>query len=163
MSPRILVGLILTVGGIALWTFSRHAHNHSEVHDHAQSDATALALDNGKRWETDQPLRTGMERIRDAASPVLAAHARGSVTPDEAKGLSASIQENVNYLMQNCKLEPKADAALHVLITDLLMGAGLLVENPQSKEGATLIVDALRHYPEYFNDPGWTPLPATQS
>jgi flagellar basal body-associated protein FliL len=164
VNPRtrtILVALlvILFVGvGFLLRGHFKEGHGHA--HAHEESGATALSLNNGKRWDTDLPLRTGMQRIRDAASPVLAAHAKRSVSPNDAKALSASIQEHVNFLIQNCKLEPKADAALHILITDLLRGGALLAADPASPEGATLLTQALRQYPDYFDHPGWTPLPA---
>jgi hypothetical protein len=152
-----LVVIALTGGGVGLWSHIRAAHGHGHdhaghAHDHGHG-AAVLALNDGKRWETDQPLRTGMQRIRDASSGVIAAER--PLTKEEAKALATALQDAVGYLMQNCRLEPRADATLHVLITDLLSGAGLLAENPSSPEGAALILRALQRYPEYFDHPGW--------
>ena len=144
----------LAIVGAVLWTHSQEGHGHDANHEaHA-----ALSLDNGKRWKPDAPLQTGMQRIRDAATPALAAHAQRRLTSNEAKSLSASMQESATFLMQNCKLEPKADATLHVFLTDLLRGSALLAENPSSVEGASLISESLRRYPEYFDHPGWIPV-----
>lgn len=162
-----LAALVLVGAAAGLW-FHFHgahaahepgAHDHSAhaAHDQGAPAATALSLDDGKRWATDQPLRTGMLRIREAVEPVLQAHGQGRVSPEAAKALATSIQENVNYLFANCKLPPKADATLHVLITDLLSGAGRLVEKPGSPEGVALLAGALHKYPEYFDHPGWKP------
>lgn len=158
---RIFLGALVLGGGFALWRHFHLAHDHSAAHEHEAAGVTALALNDGKRWDTDQALRTGMQRIRDAAAPVLGARPP-EVTQAAAAGLSAAIQENVTYLIQNCKLAPKADATLHVLITDFLRGAELLKNDPHSAEGATLIREALRQYPDYFDHPGWQPLPAAQ-
>jgi len=73
--------------------------------------------------------------------------------------MSDAIQEDVRFLIKNCKLAPKPDAVLHMLISDLMFGAELLTANPGAPEGMAQIVRALGHYAEYFNDPGWTPLP----
>ncbi|MDO8542590.1 MAG: hypothetical protein Q7S40_19280 [Opitutaceae bacterium] len=45
----------------------------------------------------------------------------------------------------------------------LLRGAALLTESPNSPEGYDLITKVLRQYPEYFDDPGWMPLPNAQT
>lgn len=156
---KILYPAVATVAaGLAIGAWVHFHGAHSANHDHGTHDdhhAAALSLDDGKRWETDQALRTGMERIRAAVDPVLAAHAGGQVSPGEAKAMAAAIQESVNYLIANCKLPPRADATLHVFITDFLTGASMVAENPASHEGISLVADALNRYPEYFDHPGW--------
>lgn len=163
--PRILwyAGSSVVLAGLAVgfWSHFQHAHSAAHDHSHGGHDAhpvAALSLDDGKRWETDQALRTGMERIRAAAAPVLAAHAGGQVSPEQAKAMADAIQESVIHMVANCKLTPKADATLHVFITDLMSGAGLLAANPSSREAVALISEALRRYPEYFDHPGWVPV-----
>lgn len=167
MSPntrKILVPLVaIALVGIGFLLRTHFREGHAEGHSHGTPDVAALSLDNGKRWATDVHLRAGMQRIQDAARPVLAAHATRKVSPSDAKALSGLIQENVNYLIQNCKLEPKADAALHVLITDLLRGGSLLAADPSSDEGASLIAQALRQYPVFFDHPGWISAPGAGS
>jgi hypothetical protein len=60
--------------------------------------------------------------------------------------------------VQNCKLEPEADAQLHIVIAELLAGA----EAMQGKEpgvarraGAKRVVKALNAYGEHFEHAGW--------
>jgi hypothetical protein len=118
-----------------------------------------LALHDGKRWATDESLRIGMQRIRDAVAPALARQDQARLHPEQAKALADAMQENVTFLIQNCKLAPEADAVLHVLITELLEGAALLSANPPSGEGVAKLAHALREYPKYFEHPGWSPLP----
>jgi hypothetical protein len=151
-----ILGLaIIGVGGGA-WMHVRNEH--AAEHEHSETGTVALSLDDGRRWATDAPLRTGMQRIRGAANPLFAARTKGGVDATAAKAFSATVQQNVNYMFANCKLAPKADAALHVIITDLLSGAAQLAAHPESPEGFVQISAALRSYPQYFDDPQWEPL-----
>ncbi len=152
--------LILVLAGIAVGLWMHDRGDHAAGHDHAHHDSSALSLDDGKRWATDAPLRLGMERIRNATTTVVARRTTNGVDAATAASLSNAINENVNYLIANCKLPPKADAALHVIITDLLTGAGALNAHPESPEGLDRIIAALRVYPEYFDHPQWQPLDA---
>jgi hypothetical protein len=149
-----LLALLLVGLGIGAWILVHRAH---QSHDHAHPDeaAAVMTLNDGRRWETDLPLRTGMQRIRDAVDQAFVARAAGRLTSAETKALSATVQENVNYLIANCQLSPKADATLHGLITELLSSAGELAQNPDAHEGLERMGQALRHYSEYFDHPGW--------
>ncbi len=91
-----------------------------------------------------------MGRIRDAV-----AAAGPAPSQEAAAALAQTVREQVSYLVANCKLKPRADAALHVLIADLLAGAESMVAAPSSGEGLERIGSVLRRYPEYFEHPGW--------
>lgn len=130
-------------------------------HEHGAHGTAGLALNDGARWNTDAPLRAGMQRIRDAAVSALDAWPK-PLPQAEAKALATAIRDQVSYLVTNCKLEPKADAVLHVLLADLLGGAEALERDPQSQDGLPRIGRALRLYPEYFDHPGWQPVPDRQ-
>lgn len=140
------VSIVLVGAAIAVeYHWSRHgdqAHGHT---DHAQpAKHGSMMLNNGQRWATDGSLRTGMQRIHDAlqqASPELA----------------QTTREQVAYLIDNCKLQPQADAALHGVIAQLLAGADALEKNPAGTKGTEIIRHALQQYPEYFDHPGWQP------
>lgn len=155
---NILLAILLVGLGVGGWMLLHRAHE-TGVHDH-DGEAAVLSLNNGQRWETDLPLRTGMQRIREAVDQTALTRGSRPLTPAEANALSASVQENVTYLIENCKLPPEADANLHVLITELLTGAARLASNPAAGDGIEQITRALRHYPVYFNHPGWAPLDA---
>jgi hypothetical protein len=94
----------------------------------------------------------------NAVVPVVFAQAAGRLTGSEAERLATTIQENVNYLIANCKLAPKADATLHVIIADLLSGSGMLKAEPASRTGSSLLVQALRRCADYFAHPDWQPV-----
>lgn len=131
-----------------------HFHE-AHQHQHGADDSAAqLTLNNGKKWATDEPLRLGMSRIKALVDPV------GDVTPDQsldpaqAKAIAKGVERQVAFLVSNCKLEPKADAVLHVLIGDMLQGAQALAQPAPTGRGLVLIRRALERYPEYFEPAG---------
>lgn len=157
-----VIVVVLAVLGYFAWPHLHHesSHDHASGHDHASHAASALTLNAGKRWATDEPLRLGMQRIRDAVMPVLGGSGQPTVGAAQAKSMAELVQSQVNFLFQNCKLEPAADAALHVLITEILSGSAAVAADPAAKTGSAQLLGALRKYPEYFDHPNWQPLPA---
>ena len=124
-------------------------------HQHESDTASEPGLNNGKKWQTDAPLRQGMQSINEEVLKVVPAFHDNSLTKQEAKKLARYINEQVSYIVNNCKLEPEADAMLHFLIGELLSGATALSVEPSSEQGLPAIVKALQTYPLNFDDPGW--------
>ena len=125
-------------------TFAGPAAAAGESHEHGQGAAEAkLVLDHGRKWQTDAPLRKGMENIR----AVLA-------TRQKPEALAQLIDAEVAYIVQNCKLPEDADAQLHVLIAELLAGADAM-KGERPREGAERVARALDRYGEFFDHPGW--------
>jgi hypothetical protein len=158
---KLTIKTLITVAMMGLWLVAGpghgagatdHGHDH---HDHATQEAGGLVLNEGERWPTDAALREGMERVRATFVEVLPAYQRGEFSPEAATDAARAIEDHVTFLVENCKLEPAADAVLHVLVADLLQGAAGLRQAPQSAEGLPRIHAALRDYPRYFDHPGW--------
>jgi hypothetical protein len=124
-------------------------------HGHDQHANALLTLDNGKKWQSDAPLRQGMQSISDAVMKNIAAFHHGKLTQADAEKLAKHINDQVTFLITNCKLESKADAALHAIIGELLSGAGAMTKDPQSMQGMPTLVNALLQYPEYFVHKDW--------
>ena len=127
------------------------------AHDHAAASA-ALELNQGVKWQTDQPLRKGMSNMRAALAKDLKAVHANKASDAQYEALAAKLTGEVAYVVQNCKLEPKADAELHKVIGELLAAA----EAMQGKEagvarrdGAVRAVRALNAYGKHFDHPGW--------
>jgi hypothetical protein len=116
--------------------------------DHA--DRARLTLNEGKKWETDAPLRAGMERIR-----TLAEGFSWGFNADERRAFANVIQGQITFLIENCELAPEADASLHVLIADIQDGAGAIAKDNSGDRGMSSIRKALELYPRYFDHPGW--------
>ena len=63
-----------------------------------------------------------------------------------------------NFIIQNCKLPPAADAKLHLVIADLLTGIRVMrgeFAGRSRHDGAVLLHGALDAYGSYFDDPAW--------
>lgn len=156
----IAAGLLLALmgGGTVAW---RQLHG-PNGHEHGHDAASDLVLNGDKRWDTDAPLRNGMQRLRDAVALTSDASPPRSVTTEAAKTLSTAIGDQVAYITTNCKLAPKADSALHVLLVELLDGAKAMSADPNALDGLPRILKALGQYPQYFDHQGWQPLPASR-
>lgn len=131
-----------------------------DAHSHDEAGAAKLALDHGKKWTTDAPLRQGMGRIRTlAADGVTQAHA-GKMTPAQYTELARKVELEVAGIVANCKLEPQADAMLHLVIagigegTDTMAGKGK--QTPE--QGLVRVAGAVNDYARFFDHPGYKPI-----
>ena len=140
------VPLLLLAAMTAPLARAQDGHQH-----HAPATAAAPAVP-AQRWATDAPLRKGMGQIRTAVD-ALQHYERGRMGPEQAVALATQIQEQVAYLVANCKLEPQADAALHVIIAPLLQGAQALKAAPTNLAAIAPMREALADYARNFDDP----------
>ena len=114
------------------------------THDHHHPGEPA-ASNPGKRWLPDSSLRVGMARIQQATND--------AADPKARSALASEIESSVQFMFQNCKLEPDADAALHPLLARLLGVANQLKKDPESSVPIQIVVDTLAEYRELFDDP----------
>jgi hypothetical protein len=126
----------------------------SHEHGHAEHGAMQIELDHGRLWATDAPLREGMERIRAAVDTALQADA-AQLNATQALTLSAAVEDGIAFMVQNCSLEPKADANLHILLGRLSAAAAQVKANPQAADGLPQMLEMLDIYPRRFSHPGW--------
>ncbi|MCW9058366.1 MAG: hypothetical protein OQL11_05790 [Gammaproteobacteria bacterium] len=150
--PVAMMGLCLVAGPGYAAGAADQGHDH---HDHATQETGGLVLNEGERWATDAALREGMERVRASFAEVLPAYQRGEFSHEAATDTARAIDDHVAFLVENCKLEPAADAVLHVLVAELLQGTATLRKAPASPEGLPRIHGVLRDYPRYFDHTGW--------
>lgn len=131
-------------------------HNHDHSHSHAAAPAK-LALNNGQKWATDDSLRQGMSRIRDALATDLQSIHSGKATEKQYRALAKKIDEQITAMVNNCKLDPKADAMLHIILGEIIAGADAMREKngSEASKGAEKIARALEDYGSYFNHPAW--------
>ena len=127
------------------------------AHDHGAAGA-ALELNQGKKWQTDQPLRKGMSNMRAALAKDLKAIHVDKANDAQYDALATKLNGEVAYIVQNCKLEPKADAELHKVIGEVLAGAEAMQGKEagvERRDGAVRVAKALNTYGQFFNHPGW--------
>jgi len=129
-------------------------------HDHAAAPAKP-SLDAGRKWASDEPLRKAMANIRNAMGEALPAIHEGRQPASRYAELAKMINGEVGYMVSNCKLEPKADAQLHLIIAQILEGAEAMdgkLKKVKRENGAVKVIGALENYAAYFDDPGWKPI-----
>lgn len=124
-----------------------------QSHDHGHG--MQLELDHGRRWATDAPLREGMERVRAAVATARQADAQGRLNARQAQALAAAVADSIAFMVQHCRLEPKADANLHILLGRLSAAATAVKANPKAPDGLPQMFEALDLYSRYFAHPGW--------
>ena len=146
---------VCTVLAVANTTASNAETNHAAHHTHNKNTASMLVLNNGEKWKTDAPLRQGMQSINDAVIHAKYLFHHKNFTQQQAQKLAKHIKSQVAYLIANCNLEPKADAALHVLIAKLLASSDQLLQDPLSHQGLPTAVKTLKQYSIYFDHPAW--------
>jgi hypothetical protein len=120
-----------------------------------ENDAIAPILAEGERWATDEPLRASMLKIRAGVEATMPAYQSGALDANQAQSLSATVEQNVTYMIQNCKLEPEPDAALHVLIGRMLTASEAMKKDPASRAGWPELMAILHDYGAAFDHPGW--------
>lgn len=127
-------------------------HSHDQKHS-KQAENIGMVLNDGKKWETDAPLRKGMQSIRNVVKKAEKAFQSKTMTQKEGKALGSHINKQLMYMVENCELQPKADAALHVVIGEMMQGIGVLSKAPSSEGGFPRIHKALQKYPKFFDHP----------
>ena len=136
----IAIAIALSFAGPAAYGQAAHDHGHA-------AEEAKLVLNQGKKWPTDAPLRQGMENIRAALGGGM-----------KYGALATKVNTEVAGIVQNCKLEPAADAQLHLVIAEVLAGVEAMegkVKGETRREGAEKVARALQAYGEHFDHAGW--------
>lgn len=127
-------------------------------HSHHAKESAQLTLNNGKKWTTDDNLRQAMSRIQDALAAELPAIHSDKASAEQYLALAKKVNGQVEFMVQNCKLDKDADAMLHLVIAEIIAGADAMSDqknNQTRRHGAEKIVSALESYGAYFEHPGW--------
>lgn len=99
-----------------------------------------------------------MIRIRDALEARLPAIHAEKLDNAGYGALAGEVNAQITYIVQNCHLEPRADAMLHLILADVIAGAELMEgKEPATPrhEGAVRIMTALSNYGTYFDHKNW--------
>lgn len=158
-NSRLVAALLVAAGAGGLLAAPTWAQG-TAAHEHHHASGAAKPLPPGKRWPTDAPLRQGMDKIRGAIEPRIAAINQDELQPAQYKAIADQAQAQVAYIVSNCKLKPDADAALHGILgqigeaTEAMSGKSQLAP----RDGAMKLVEALAKYGRTFEHPGWKPM-----
>lgn len=142
----------------AILAFPLLSHAAQDHHHHGSEAPQSIQLNAGKKWATDDALRKGMGAIRTLAENALPAAHAGKLTPAGYDALASEVNTHIAYVVQNCKLDPKADAQLHVIIGELSAGVDTVRGKQPGQaraDGVVKISRGLNTYGNYFNHAGW--------
>lgn len=156
-SPRVLVSLLVAILAAVGGLLQAAEHQDGRHQDHGPA---RLELDHGKKWPTDAPLRQGMAALRSAFAERLAAIHNGRLSAEDYAVLGAKVETEVGNIVAQCKLEPKADAMLHIVVADLLDAATIMRGKAQGNPAAAAhkAVNTLNGYGHHFDHPQWRTL-----
>jgi len=138
-----VAGMLTAASSLSLFMVVADSHAAGASADHAEHLHTAPA--GAGPWLADSSLINGMQRIETAVGE---AHARGAAF--DASALGSLVQGEVALLIENCRLEPAADAALHALLLPLLANAAKLGEGRETQAALAGLYDVLQEYRRSF-------------
>lgn len=142
---------------LALGAGSVFATEHEHEHAHAAAPA-ALTLNDGRKWGSDEALRTGMENIRNALDASLQPIHEGKLAAAGYAALARKMNEELGHIVAHCQLEAQADAQLHLVIAEIGEGIAAMAgktKQVKRRSGAIRIIGALEKYASHFDHPGW--------
>jgi hypothetical protein len=152
----LIAACVITVSPVAL-----AAGPAQPQHEHGASMPAKLSLNHGKKWATDEPLRAGMGRIKGLVEPQLAAAHGGKLTAAQYAALAGKVETEIGAIVANCKLEPKADAMLHLVIGEIGAGTDAMAgkaKDTRPEQGLAHVAAAVNQYGKYFQHPGFKPI-----
>lgn len=130
----------------------------ADAHDHGKSAPHKLELNAGKKWGTDDALRQAMSSIHASVAQTLPSAHAGKASATDYDTFGKDVTAQVTYMVENCKLDPKADAQLHIIVADIMNG----VEAAQGKHGekkraagVVKVAQAANAYGKHFDHAGW--------
>lgn len=127
-------------------------------HKHDAEIRTQLNLNDGKKWRTDDALRHAMTNIRISVTNTLTAIHSGNLKSTQYDVLTKSIENEIAFIVAHCKLDPKADENLHIILGDFANGVGIIIAksgNQEKELGVINMAETLNTYGKYFDHPGW--------
>lgn len=147
----------LCIAALALSLAGAAQAGHEHHHGHDAGEPQKLQLNAGKKWVTDAPLRQAMSEINQAMAKALPLIHKHQFTDEQYQALAATVNQKVAFAVENCKLDAKTDAMLHLVIADLTAGAEIMSGKTAKDrhDGAVQVLQALKAYGHYFQHPGW--------
>lgn len=155
---KTIIAILSAAALLSIGTTAALAQEHSHAaHEHHAGQTAQLTLNNGKKWDTDNNLRLGMDRIRDALAAELHAIHSDKATAEQYQALAKKTNDQITFMVKSCKLEPKADAMIHLVLADIIAATDAMSGKDigEARKGAEKIAEALDNYGTYFAHPGW--------
>ncbi|MGZ5244291.1 MAG: hypothetical protein ACXWW0_10360, partial [Bacteroidia bacterium] len=119
---------------------SAHTHKQDAAHDHelahtnepaavSTSGNYGLELNNGKKWDADEPTRVAFDKIQTQLASFTAS-TPNPVLADYNK-LGNNMQAELDILFKTCKMKGKAHDQLHTLLETIIADVKALKGNDE--------------------------------
>jgi hypothetical protein len=158
MKTRTLIFALAAAFSTAATLPALAAESHHHGHGSHAGTPQKLTLNNGRKWSTDAPLRKGMQEIRDALEGAHGHGHHGAASPAKLVDLGKKMESEIAGIVMNCRLEPAADANLHVIIGELNAAADAFrgASPAGAEEAMHRATRAVGDYERYFDHPGFS-------
>ncbi len=154
-----VASLVATIAA-AMFTAFAALPVQAQTHTHDVTTPTKLSLDQGVNLPAE-PLRDGMNRIRTLVEPQLSAAVGGKLIRARYAALASQVETEVGGIVTNCKLEPKADAMLHIVIGEIDSCTAAMAgktAQPRPAQSLAQVARAINDYADHFDHPGFKPI-----
>jgi len=125
-------------------------HAEGETHDHESPAEDMLTLNNGAKWQADEPTNRNAGVINSIGENFLKNNNR---TLETYNALGTDISQAINTMIRECTMKGEADQALHYWFAPMLQRAGTL-KNATDTTGLSDItsemIERMRMYQDYF-------------
>ena len=152
MKHYLLPIALLIVSTSAFQAIAEEDHHHHDVSEQQ------IVLNQGEKWPIDESLHIGMSAIKKHITSSLNDIHYDRFSDAQYSQLAVELDAQLAYLFKHCQLPPQADAQLHILLAKVMQGVNEIKQTDDKKQGAILVIQALKTYPKYFNDPAWLSL-----
>ena len=127
----------------------------AQDHTHHEQAVAASTPTPAQPWATDAPLRAGMASIH-ASIEALRQLEADHMSDNQALAEIAMIDQSIDHIIANCKLEPEADAALHDVLAKLIHGSAGMKSDLKDEAAMLELRAALIDYQRLFDDPRYS-------
>ncbi len=126
-------------------------------HQHHSSEHGKLSLNQGKKWNSDAPLRQSMNTLHAEFQRKIAGKRHQALSNTDFKQLGEITHTEIANIVANCKLTPEADAVLHQIIAEMTQGADVMTGKAkgQPAKATHKVITALNNYGRLFDHPNW--------
>ncbi|GIL18257.1 MAG: hypothetical protein BroJett040_20080 [Oligoflexia bacterium] len=141
--------LITAIFVLSLSTASLAEEDHSHGHQ-ASGGQAGMTLNEGKKWKSDETLQKNMVQMHKQFNVLNKLVESKRAKDGDYKTMVEVMDKSIADIFKNCKLEPKADATLHVVLTELMSAKDKMKNQKTSIEGLTQARKGFNLFHEYF-------------
>lgn len=131
-------------------------HHHEEAldkhdsHDHGSHEEDRLTLNNGAKWQDDEPTQKNANIIISIGDQFEKVDNR---TLEDYNAFGEDVIEAINTMIRECTMEGEADLALHFWFAPILHQAEVLKDATDTtglSEISSEMIDRMRVYHDFF-------------